>query len=202
MNLQIAAGPVTVCQLQVELDMALELYRELKPKRVLELGTASGGTLWHWITNAPPPRPGPQKRPQTIIVTIDLPEPDYPPPSEELITSWCKGTDVWVVAVQGNTHQADTRERAAESAPYDMLFIDACHAYDDVKQDWDDYSPLVRSGGLIMLHDIALVRSYGNGTTAGVGRLFRELQQQGHWTRELRAAPDLGVYGIGVIRVP
>jgi len=38
--------------------------------------------------------------------------------------------------------------------PVDVLFIDGDHTYAGVKIDFELYSPLVRSGGLIALHDI------------------------------------------------
>jgi len=40
--------------------------------------------------------------------------------------------------------------------PIDFLFIDGDHTYAGVRQDWEQYSPLVRSGGLIASHDEAM----------------------------------------------
>jgi len=37
--------------------------------------------------------------------------------------------------------------------PIDLLFIDANHAYEAVKQDWELWSPKVRDGGSIAMHD-------------------------------------------------
>jgi predicted O-methyltransferase YrrM len=37
--------------------------------------------------------------------------------------------------------------------PIDLLFIDANHSYEGVKQDWDLWSPKVRDGGRIAMHD-------------------------------------------------
>lgn len=39
------------------------------------------------------------------------------------------------------------------SSPIDFLFIDADHRYESIKQDWDDWSVKVSSGGIIALHD-------------------------------------------------
>ena len=36
----------------------------------------------------------------------------------------------------------------------DLLHIDANERYLDVKRDWDNYTPLVNPGGIILLHDI------------------------------------------------
>lgn len=38
----------------------------------------------------------------------------------------------------------------------DFLFIDGDHMFDAVKKDYEMYSPLVRAGGVIVLHDIAV----------------------------------------------
>ena len=56
----------------------------------------------------------------------------------------------------------DTRE-AAKSLNFfmkeqqtdlvDFLFIDAGHLYEDVRRDYYEYSPFVRSGGIIAFHD-------------------------------------------------
>jgi predicted O-methyltransferase YrrM len=44
--------PVPIFQWEQEFNELLDLYRKLKPKRVLEIGTYHGGTLYHWLTNA------------------------------------------------------------------------------------------------------------------------------------------------------
>lgn len=38
----------------------------------------------------------------------------------------------------------------------DMIFIDADHSYKGLQQDWTDWTPKVRSGGIIALHDVHL----------------------------------------------
>lgn len=43
--------------------------------------------------------------------------------------------------------------RSIEAEPIDFLFIDGDHTYDGVKTDWDIWSPLVGSGGIVALHD-------------------------------------------------
>jgi predicted O-methyltransferase YrrM len=37
--------------------------------------------------------------------------------------------------------------------PIDLVFIDADHSYDAVRQDWENWSPFVRPGGAVAFHD-------------------------------------------------
>jgi hypothetical protein len=53
----------------------------------------------------------------------------------------------------GNTHQMEMQIAATFFGPYDFLFIDAGHTFEDVRQDHLDYAPMVRSGGIIAFHD-------------------------------------------------
>lgn len=52
-----------------------------------------------------------------------------------------------------NTHDRDAVQFAELSGPYDFLFVDAGHSYDDVRADYENYRPMVRAGGLIAFHD-------------------------------------------------
>lgn len=182
--------PVTICQLASEFEPVLDLYRAERPRRVLEIGTASGGTLYHWLQNA---------EPDTRIVTVDLPLPDYES-SEHLYGDWTPdGVDL--VPLRGNSHDPQTIATCRLLGPYQWLFIDGSHRYPDARQDWDDYMPLIEPGGLVLLHDISLKRTYDDGTEAGVWKLWREIQLESYWTREIRADVRLTEYGIGVVRV-
>lgn len=48
----------------------------------------------------------------------------------------------------------------------DMFFIDGDHSYEGVKKDWDLYSPLLKSGSIVVFHDI--------GWADGVKKVVRE----------------------------
>ena len=184
-------APVEVCQLEAEFGRVLELYRATKPERVLEIGTASGGTLYHWLREAAD---------AAVVVTVDLAEPHYPS-SEHLYDEWTP-LGVTTVQIRGSSHDPETVEACRVHGPYGWLFVDGAHTYEDAKMDWDDYTPLCSSGAYVFLHDIALRRNYGDGTEAGVWRLWRELQAGGYWTAELRAQPFVNAYGIGCLRLP
>ncbi len=184
-------APVEVCQLEAEFARVLELYRVKKPSRVLEIGTASGGTLFHWLQDATA---------GATVVTVDLAEPHYES-SEHLYEDWTPA-GVTCVQVRGSSHDPETLEACRALGPFEWLFIDGAHTYEDAKMDWDDYRALCVSGAQVLFHDIGLHRVYEDGTEAGVWRLWRELQALGFWTVELRAQPLVNVYGIGILVLP
>lgn len=66
----------------------------------------------------------------------------------------------------------------------DVLHIDADHRYESVKRDFTLWSPLVRSGGVVLFHDIT---SHSN----TVGKFFNELDGDKKTTS---ASAGLGAY--------
>ncbi len=52
--------------------------------------------------------------------------------------------------------------------PFDFIFIDGDHTYDAVKQDFDQWFPLLSQGGIIAFHDSAPVTSMSIAPTSGV----------------------------------
>lgn len=56
--------------------------------------------------------------------------------------------------------------------PIDILHIDGRHRYEDVKEDYEIWSKFVRPGGVILLHDTAVLRE-----PYGVHRFFGEITQ-------------------------
>ena len=82
-------------------------------------------------------------------------------------------------------------------ASLDILMIDGNHSYTYVKSDLANYAPLVKPGGLIIMHDVeAPPTSYTEETHEpfGVRRAFDEID---FGTKSIRS----GSNGLGVIRV-
>ena len=160
----------------------------LKPRRILEIGTARGGTLFIWA----------QLGAETVV-SCDLEDPGpkrsfyqaFPPPG-----SRCR-----VVHLSGDSHQSAFKQRIEQELagkPVDFLFIDGDHTEQGVAADYRDYHALVRPGGIIAFHDIAERQSL---PTNQVQHFWRKLKPQ-HSTEEFIDDPVQTGYGIGIVRVP
>ena len=66
------------------------------------------------------------------------------------------GTRQQLTLIAGDSHDAHIREdvRRALGGQIDFLFIDGDHTYEGARADFELYVPLVRSGGIVALHDI------------------------------------------------
>ena len=79
----------------------------------------------------------------------------------------------------------------------DFLFIDGDHTYEGAKRDFDLYKQLVRSGGIIALHDIAV---HPMNPTCKVDVLWNEIIQKYQY-KEFIESSKQGWAGIGLIEV-
>jgi predicted O-methyltransferase YrrM len=175
--------PVKISQIAEEFERALALYREVGPKRVLEIGTEAGGTLYHWLKNA---------ESGVTVVSIDVE--DQGVPYEDWIPD---GVECELIV--GDSHAPETVKKAAALGPFDWLFIDGSHIYEEAREDWLTYRDLCSRFGLVLFHDISLRRAYPEtGQVAGVRKLWREIQAQGFVTREIRTL-SMEEYGIGIV---
>lgn len=76
--------------------------------------------------------------------------------------------------IAGSFSDPDVLEAAARHAPYSMLFIDGTHTYENTREDFEHYEPMVASGGVIAIHDVnAIFYPY-------VSRFVDELRTAGH----------------------
>lgn len=78
--------------------------------------------------------------------------------------------------ILGNTHSPKTLvdlTRKLKGRSIDILFIDASHIYEDVKKDYELYSPLC--DGVVALHDVETFRYTGR-KSAQVWKFWDELR--------------------------
>jgi predicted O-methyltransferase YrrM len=127
-----------------ELEELVRIFDYHGPARVLEIGCWDGGTLQHWLQNS-----------DTVVVIDNLMR------RENDWYAWARYAETDLYTIKGFSQSEDCIRDAARHAPYDFLFIDGDHTYDSVRRDWDNYSPMVREGGIIALHDILPRAGYG-----------------------------------------
>ena len=191
---EIEGCPVPVYQDEGELNRLLDLVRELKPKKILEIGSLHGGTLWYWMHTAP----------GAEIVSVDSGVQAFDGRFEDieyarknLWGEWAKETGCTLTQYRGDSRSRETVEGARQHAPFDFVFIDGGHKYNEAMSDWQNYWPMLREGGLLAMHDIAY--SDNNVEGYGVPQVWREVSDCGEW-QEFIAPHNLGRWmGIGVM---
>lgn len=189
----IAAG---ACQKRSEFVQLVALVAEQKPRSVLEIGTLNGGTLRAWCECATE---------DATIVSVDLPGGrwggGYGTDLVPRLGSYAR-PDQELTLLRNDSHSEAVRGRVAEDAPFDFAFIDGDHTYEGVKQDFTDYSPLVRQGGLIAFHDVL---PHPRVPGCDVDRLWAELRKEYEVEEFLspeETHPEWGQWGgIGVVRL-
>jgi predicted O-methyltransferase YrrM len=177
-------APVPILQWEREFEVLLNLYRLLEPSNVLEVGTYHGGTLYHWLQNT--------ARPGASIVTVDSYAVGVD--NRELYDGW-NANDTVLHVLEGDSADRWIISKIGSLGPYDFVFIDAGHYYKEVKTDWENYRPMVKSGGMICLHDILTHPAW---PSIEVGRLWEEIKKD-HLTFEIVADRDAEWGGIGVV---
>jgi len=175
--------PVPILQREGEFDVLLRMYAERKPKRILEVGTYHGGTLYHWLQDATP---------GASVISLDSYAADVD--NRELFPAWVPD-EVTLDIVCGDSRDERVIAYIRERAPYDWIFIDAGHFYDEVKADWMNYGPMCAEGGVVCFHDILYSRGPVWEHVAG---LWAEITAE-HETRELISDPTTEWYGIGCV---
>lgn len=137
--------PVPAYQNLHEFGRLWDLVASRPHTRILEVGSLFGGTLWWW-SHLPK-----IKR----LVSVDLPTDREPlrygvREAREQWDGWFSERCTFDM-IDGDSQDPATIERA--TGVYDFAFIDGDHTYEGVREDWLNYSPMVRPGGLVAFHD-------------------------------------------------
>jgi predicted O-methyltransferase YrrM len=174
-------------QVRSEIEALLTIVRDHDSHRILEIGTANGGTLYllTWAS-----------APNARLLSLDIRE--FEPLRRHLFESFGHAGKK-VVVMQGDSHLETTRDAVSRffGAPIDVLFIDGDHSGESVRRDYELYSPLVRPGGLIVLHDIV---DGPESLVGGVPVFWREVRSELDDPVELVESWTQGGFGIAVGR--
>lgn len=175
-----------------EIKRLIERVQELKPRTVLEVGTARGGTLFLFCQSAAE---------DAELVSLDLPYGrnggGYPKWKEAVYRQFARRGQQ-LTLLRANSHLEDSRirvERAIGGKKFDLIMIDADHSYEGVKRDFELYSPLVSERGLVVLHDVLPNRF---DPEIDVNRFWKEVSAV-YQCEEIVDDYQQGCLGIGVV---
>jgi predicted O-methyltransferase YrrM len=183
-------------QWKQEITGFLTFAREHKPIRIGELGLFLGGTNL-MLTHALP----------TVreVIGVDL----HLRNKSQL--RYFGGSSHRQTYIEGRTCDDATLEKVSQAlggGTLDLLFIDADHSYDGVKQDFMHYRHFVRDGGIIAFHDIVQdhLTKFGHDPATFVGarsgevfRFWKDLKPYYDTSREFVVDYNQDGCGIGAI---
>ncbi len=146
----VGGGVIRPTQQKKEIEALLKLLIEFKPRTILEIGTCYGGSLFLFTRVASE---------DAQIISLDLPSGELGGYYEWRIPFYKSFAmpNQRIHLIKADSHDVKTLNKIKEllgNNLIDFLFIDADHTYAGVKKDFEMYSPLVREGGIIALHDI------------------------------------------------
>lgn len=177
-------------QIPSELLRFANIVAKLKPRSILEIGTARGCTLCVLSRLA---------QFDAVIVSVDLPGGRFGGvygPVSKLLYLCCGKYFQAMHLIHGDSHCPQTLQRVKECWPdFDLIFIDGDHTYEGVKQDFENYSPMLSKGGIIAFQDIA---EHPAESGCNVSRFWNEIKGQ-YRHDEIIADPSQGWAGIGIL---
>jgi predicted O-methyltransferase YrrM len=180
-------------QLPHELAAFLALVRSARARRILEIGTAAGGTLFMICRAAAD---------DAKILSVDLPGGDfgggYEPLRVPIYRRFARRGQS-IELLRADSHAVETVDRVRKIfepiGGLDLAFVDGDHTCAGVERDFDLYWPLIRPGGMLAFHDVNPGDSRWGGD---VPQFWRRIRDRGR-AEELVEMPEGGGFGIGVL---
>jgi len=194
--MHVAGGFLRPMQNPAEVVELVRVVAARRPRHVLEIGTARGGTLFLLAESSAD---------DAHLVSLDLPRGrnggGYPEWKASIYRSFARGRKR-ITLLRGNSHMSQSRDavgRLAGPDGFDLIMIDADHSCAGVKTDFDLYAPLLAPGGMLVMHDILENRF---DPEIDVAPFWQEVKMRYRDTREIVADPDQGNFGIGLVFRP
>lgn len=196
MVLTTGKGALRPLQNRNELTRMIQAVEARRPKTVLEIGTAKGGTLYLLCQAAAD---------DATIISLDLPYGrnggGFPQWKEPAYRQFIKPGQT-LHLVRGNSHDASSLEAVkallGPDQDLDFLLIDGDHSHEGVRQDFDMYAPLISEGGMVAVHDILENRF---DPSIDVHHFWAWAQER-YRTEEIVDDPEQGNFGIGIVHSP
>lgn len=177
-----------------ELLQLARLLERRRPRVVVEIGTARGGTLLLAARLAAD---------DALLVSIDLPD----GPRGGGYPSWkmsCYrrfvGPGQRIELIRGDSHDPGVQARLRAllaGRGIDYLFLDGDHSFAGVRRDFADYAALLAPGAMVALHDIAPDRSAH--PDHFVAEYWAELRQRFPCHQTFIRDPGQDKLGLGVL---
>lgn len=190
-------GLIRPVQSQSEIAQLLMILHKMRPKSILEIGTAGGGTLFLFSRMASD---------DARMISINLPGgwfvsgDGYPKWKIPLYKAFALPNQR-VHLIMRDSHDGKTLEQVKailNGEKVDFLFIDGDHTYEGVRKDFEMYSPLVKKNGMITFHDIV---TDSPKIVCQVRTFWNEIKS-GYECVEIVEDRNRNIGGIGLIRMP
>ena len=98
-----------------------------------------------------------------------------------------------LVLVCGSSNKKENLQTIKKFQPYDLIFVDASHEYNDVKKDLNNYSKMLSDDGILVAHDIHSLEF------PGVNKAWSEFKRQNNFSyKEFVNKKYFYVCGVGL----
>lgn len=124
-------------------DFMEYLAHERQPKRILEIGTGRGGSLYFFSKLCGE---------KSLLISIDT-----TPTAIEYISLLTRRKLQHIYPILADSHDLKTVgaiEKILGDAPLDLLYIDGDHSYEGVKRDFELYRRFCNDNSIVCFHDI------------------------------------------------
>jgi hypothetical protein len=164
---------------------AYDLVANIKPKRIVELGTHYGTSLWAFSQSVK------DQQIDTEIYAVDTWKGEKHAgfygeevfeEVKEIQKRYYKDLEIKLIRKTFDEATADFQDESIE-----LLHIDGLHTYEAVKRDFEKWNPKVKDDGIIIFHDVFINRD-----DFGVYRFWEELKKK-YKTIEFYHSFGLGV---------
>jgi len=166
----------------------------MKPKAILEIGTATGGTLFLFSRIISE---------DGSIISIDLPGGNFGggyPIWKTLLYKSFSLPRQQIHLIRADSHKKETLDNVKSilnGKKIDFLFLDGDHTYQGVKNDFEMYNSLIRENGIIAFHDIAV---HSTKTDCQVSTFWNEIKTGYEYTEIIKSC-EQNWGGIGLLLV-
>ena len=164
---------------------AYDLISNIKPEKIVELGTEYGISLWSFSQAVK------DNQISAELNALDTWEGDVHIGTygEEVFQKVKEIKNKFYSELKINLIRGtfDESIKSFDDNSIDILHIDGTHTYEAVKHDFENWFPKVKDGGIILFHDIVVTRD-----DFGVYKLWKELSNK-YQTIEFRYSYGLGV---------